>query len=142
MQMISVEFEKIEAVDDALLEYAVIVSRYNNKWVYCKHKDRETWEIPGGHREPRELITDTAKRELYEETGAADYVISPVCVYCVNRGSKSYGLLCYADIKSLGALPASEIDHINLFDSMPESLTYPEIQPFLFDKINHWLKNK
>lgn len=30
-----------------------------NKWVFCKHKERETYEVPGGHRESGETITDT-----------------------------------------------------------------------------------
>lgn len=36
-----------------------------------------------GHREPGKIILDTAKIELYEETGAIDFKIWPVCVYSV-----------------------------------------------------------
>lgn len=35
---------------DKPLKYAVICARYNGKWVFCKHKERDTYEIPGGHR--------------------------------------------------------------------------------------------
>lgn len=133
--MIKVEFEDMTTVEDSLFRYAVIVSRYHGKWIYCKHKERGTWEIPGGRREPGEPILDTAKRELFEETGASDYDLLPICAYCVIGGIKSYGLLCYANISSLGQLPASEIESIQLFDDEPENLTYPHIQPFLFAKV-------
>ena len=49
---------------DKPLKYAVICARYNGKWVFCKHKERDTYEIPGGHREDGEDIEATAKREL------------------------------------------------------------------------------
>ena len=39
--------------------------------------------MSGGHREVGENILETVKRELYEETGAIDFVITPVCVYSV-----------------------------------------------------------
>ena len=47
---------------DKPLKYAVICARYNGKWVFCKHKERDTYEIPGGHREDGEDIEATAKR--------------------------------------------------------------------------------
>ena len=92
-------------VDDALLKFAVIIAKSGGKWVFCKHKERETYEIPGGHREVGELIDETAKRELREETGALKFTIEPICVYSVtgkNRvnssGEETYGMLYFADI--------------------------------------------
>ena len=66
--MLEVKF--YDSVDDSLLKFAVIVSQSNGKWVFCKHKERDTYEVPGGHREAGESILETAKRELQEETGA------------------------------------------------------------------------
>ena len=57
-----------DRVDDGKLRFAVIITRTEGHWVFCKHRDRDTLEVPGGHREPGEDILDTAKRELYEET--------------------------------------------------------------------------
>ena len=62
--MVKVKF--YDSVKDSLLKFAVIIAKTEGKWVFCKHKDRDTYEIPGGHREPGEDILDTAKRELYE----------------------------------------------------------------------------
>ena len=72
-----------QTVEEQVLKFAVIISRADGKWVFCKHKDRNTYEVPGGHREENESILETAKRELYEETGAIEYDLRPVCVYSV-----------------------------------------------------------
>ena len=58
-------------MDDALLKFAVIAARSEGKWVFCRHRERTTLEIPGGHREPGESVDQTAARELREETGIA-----------------------------------------------------------------------
>lgn len=79
--MLEVKF--YDTVDDALLKFAVIISRSNGKWVMCKHKERDTYEVPGGHREDGEDILETAKRELQEETGAVKFDFEPLCVYSV-----------------------------------------------------------
>ena len=47
--MLEVKF--YDTVDDSLLKFAVIISQSNGKWVFCKHKERDTYEAPGGHRE-------------------------------------------------------------------------------------------
>lgn len=138
--MLKVIFDEIENVDDARLRFAVIVSRFQGKFIYCRHKKRTTWEIPGGTREPGEAITDTARRELFEETGAKDFELYPVCAYAVVREEKSYGLLCFAEIKELGDLPDSEIGGVDMVETEPKELTYPAIQPFLFEKVRQWLQ--
>lgn len=127
-----------DTVDDTLLKFAVIISKYDGKWVFCKHKERSTFEIPGGHREPNEVILDTAKRELCEETGATRFDITPVCVYSVtgkNRvnqsGEETYGMLYFADIYSFEEELHSEMESVLLFDALPEQWTYPLIQPLL-----------
>ncbi len=143
--MINVKFH--DNVEDELLKFAVIVSKYNGKWVFCKHKNRNTYEVPGGHREDEEDIINTAKRELYEETGAVSYELKEVCVYSVeddndvtSNGQESYGMLYYADIKELGVLPDMEMELVVFFENIPEELTYPLIQPKLVDQINEFLK--
>lgn len=78
-----VEVKFYDELEDRLLKFAVIIAKTDRKWVFCKHKERETWEVPGGHREHGENIIDTAKRELYEETGALEYSIKSVCAYSV-----------------------------------------------------------
>lgn len=126
-----------DEVDDCLLKFAVILTEYKGQWVFCKHKQRDTLEIPGGHREPGESILDTAKRELYEETGAIDYEIQPVCVYSVtapdnfNNGNESFGMLYFAEVKAFEGELHSEIERIEIMDKLPEHWTYPEIQPKL-----------
>lgn len=128
-----------DSVDDRLLKFAVIISKSNKsngKWVFCKHKKRDTLEIPGGHREPGEKIEDTAKRELYEETGALKFDIKPICVYSViakdNFNNKeTFGMLYYAEIFEFENELHSEIEKIVLSDNLTENWTYPQIQPFL-----------
>lgn len=43
-----------ENITDDQLRSAVIISKHNGKWVFCQHKERATYEIPGGHREDGE----------------------------------------------------------------------------------------
>ena len=50
-----------DSIDDSMLEFAVIIAKHNGKWVFCKHRERCTWEVPGGHREQGEDILETAK---------------------------------------------------------------------------------
>lgn len=130
------EVKFYDSVDDSLLKFAVIITKHNGKWVLCKHKERSTYEVPGGHRETGENIFETAKRELYEETGATDFEIKPVCVYSVTApdnfdGQETFGMLYFADIKEFELELHSEIERIELFDELPTNWTYPLIQPKL-----------
>lgn len=138
--MIEVAFHNPQEIDDSRLLFAVIAARYRNHWVFCRHKDRATWEIPGGHRESGESVGETARRELWEETGAKQAEFHKICAYSVSKdGVTTYGMLFFAEISSLGPLPCMEIAEISLLDSPPNQLTYPEIQPKLYDRVQAWL---
>ena len=78
-----VEVRFYDTVNDELLKFAVIISQSNGKWVFCKHKERDTYEVPGGHREDGEDIFETAKRELQEEGAVVMYIIVPVVVLAI-----------------------------------------------------------
>lgn len=127
-----------QTVEEQVLKFAVIISRADGKWVFCKHKDRNTYEVPGGHREENESILETAKRELYEETGAIEYDLRPVCVYSVigrtrvnQTGEETFGMLFYAEIRKFEQELHSEIEKVEFFEELPEAWTYPDIQPLL-----------
>ncbi len=118
-------------------QYAVIATRFQNQWIFVRHRERKTWEIPGGHIEPGETPDIAAARELMEETGAVDFTIHPVATYTVEKDEIStYGRLYFAEVHKLGKLPDSEIAEIILLDELPPDLTYPLIQPILFEFVN------
>lgn len=130
-----------ETVEDSLLKFAVILARHDGKWVLCKHQARDTYEAPGGHREPGETIDEAARRELYEETGAVNYEIQPLCVYSVTapNGEETFGMLYSAEIRAFESELHSEIERIELFAELPDNWTYPEIQPLL---VKEYLRRK
>ena len=130
--MLEVKF--YEQVDDALLKFAVILSRTQGKWVFCKHRERTTYEIPGGHREAGETIRETAERELREETGAVEFDMKQVGVYSVKtEESETFGMLFVADIFSFEDIH-SEIESILITEDLVELWTYPLIQPRLLEE--------
>lgn len=136
-----VEVKFYDNVDDALLRFAVIIAKTNGKWVFCKHRERDTYEVPGGHREIGEDILTTARRELREETGAVDFTIKPICVYSVKGKTRinesdddeSFGMLFLADIASFEEIH-SEIERILITEDLVDNWTYPLIQPKLLEE--------
>ena len=124
--------------------YADIISFCNGKWIFSKHKQRTTWEPQGGHIEKGETPLEAAKRELFEESGAVDFDIEPLCDYWV-RGTidgvdkTGTGQVFIANVRTLTELPDySEMEKICLFDFPPANLTYPhylhEIFPLAMQK--------
>lgn len=95
-----------DQAEDRLLRFAVIAARSGGGWVYCRHRQRRTWELPGGHREPGESIEETACRELYEETEPRNFRLYPIGAYAAadNQG-ESQGMLYFANIAAFGPLP-------------------------------------
>ena len=44
-------------------------------------------------------------------------------------------MLYFAEILELGALPDKEIEKIDFFDEVPDTLSFPLIQPLLIERI-------
>lgn len=126
------------------IRFVVIASRYKGKWIFAKHRLRDSLEIPGGHVEKGEHFYEASKRELMEETGATSFEIEEVACYSVLRNfaeELSFGMLYFAEVFELGEIN-SEIERIELLDEIPENLTYPYIQPALFNRVLEYLKEK
>lgn len=118
--------------DENIPSIVVIYAKYNNKIVMCRHKERHTWEIPGGHIEKKETPQEAAERELFEETGATKFDLIPVCKYSFEvNGEKVFSMMYEGRIKKFDKLPPFEISEIEFFNELPRNVTYPEI----YDKI-------
>lgn len=139
--MIKVAFHDPGEIENGKIGFVVTAARFQNKWLFARHRERTTWDMPGGHRESGETLLQAARRELWEETGAEDMELSPVCIYSVTKnGATSYGMLYFAQVLTLGSLPeAYEMAEIQLSDHLPEQLTYPDILPELFHWVQGWL---
>lgn len=121
-----------------VFKYAVIVSHCDGKYIFVRHKDRDTFEIPGGKCEQGETIEQTAARELYEETGAEEFTLTPVCVYRLNN----FGMVYYAEITRLGDKPESEIGEVILTNDYPKNWTYPHVHPLIMKKVSRFVKDE
>lgn len=138
-----IKFYRIGEVSNSQFNFAVIFATYKGKWIFVRHEDRNTWEVPGGHREKNEDINVTASRELFEETGALNYEIEPVCDYSVTIDEiTTFGRLLYAKVNEMGPLPDSEICEVSFFKMMPDNLTYADVQPILLRKVLDFLSGK
>ena len=64
-----VEVKSCENIDDSLLKAAVIIAKTNGKWVFCKHRERDTYEIPGepyfGNMRPKYSMADFKELDDY-----------------------------------------------------------------------------
>jgi 8-oxo-dGTP diphosphatase len=140
--MTYVDFYNPLFITDSVLTYSVISARYRDNWIFVRHQDRKTWEIPGGHIETWETSFEAAGRELMEETGAEKFNLDCIATYSVSiDGETGWGRLYIAEVFEIGPITdTSEIAEIKLMAHLPDNLTHPDIQPHLFRKAVEYLE--
>ena len=116
------------------VRFVVIISKYKDKWVFCKHKGRETFELPGGMREEGEEVLSTAKRELFEETGALRFSIKPLFGFSTKsvnfyNNSEAFGMVFLSEIYEFSSSLMYEIDKRILLNTLPLKWAYESIHP-------------
>lgn len=141
--MTEVNFYDPLFVPDTKLTYSVISAKFDDKWIFVRHNKRSTWEIAGGHIEAGETSSEAAERELMEETGALKFDLECIATYSVTiNGETGWGSLYIAAVSEIGPIPdISEIAEMRLSDNLPENLTHPDIQPYLFRKTLEYFEN-
>jgi len=131
-----------ESIDESKLIYVVIAAREMGKWIFVRHRDRSTWEMPAGHIEKGESAKEAAIRELQEETGARNATLQALCDYQVTvKGKTGSGRLYGAEILDRTSILEHEIVEVRLSSGLPSSLTYPEVQSMLFEHAKELLRS-
>ena len=124
------------SVPEPDLTYVVMGARYREHWIFVRHRERTTWEMPAGHIEPGEDADRAAVRELYEEAGVIRSSLSHLCDYSVTVGARTeFGRLYRARVEEMETELEHETAEVLLTDRLPASLTYPEVQKVLFERV-------
>ena len=119
--------------------FAVVLAKEGGKFLWCRQKGKTTWEIPGGHIEPGETPEQAARRELWEESGAGEFTLIPLCGYRAgDETGSAAGAVFVAQVEALGPLPPLEMAETALFSALPRELTYPGITPVLWRRAREY----
>jgi 8-oxo-dGTP pyrophosphatase MutT (NUDIX family) len=70
-----------------LVGTTVFIFREDGKFLMQKRRDNQKWSCPGGMMEPGESLEETARREVFEETGLNSQNLTLITVA---SGSKMY----------------------------------------------------
>lgn len=126
------------------LKYVITIAIHGENIVFCKHKERETIELPGGHIEHGETPLEAAKRELYEETGIENVKqIIPIANYhaCTTqrKSNGAFGKVFVAIVDELPEkMPNYEMESIKLIGMLPYKKDGRQFIPRLPIDITHF----
>jgi 8-oxo-dGTP diphosphatase len=70
-------------------KHVFIICKFREAWLLTKHKSRGL-EFPGGKVEEGETLEEAARREVFEETGAAILSIEQIAEYRVTNDKEAF----------------------------------------------------
>ncbi len=128
---------------------SAVVTDEDGRLLLAKRTDNDLWTIPGGTMKPGETITETAVREVKEETGVDVEVVSLVGIYSNPQHVVEYSdgevrqqfSVCFACRPIGGELATSdETSEVGYF--RPDELGSMDIHPSIRLRIQHFLENR
>ena len=135
MKAVTTQLFEPGQIEPSKLIYVVMCARYREEWIFVRHVERETWEMPAGHIEKGESARQAAVRELFEEAGVVKSELVHICDYSVTvQGKTEYGRLYGVNVEALDPHLEHEIDELLFTNQLPQNLTYPEVQTILFER--------
>jgi len=121
-------------------QIALIIPRYQGKWLYINYEGRKTFTFPTGYRKENESLADAADRVLREESGALDFSVWPVSAFgALQKDGTVHGELFFADIRQMGRVLSEKVTERCLFDEPEEDYRAKNVQRQLLDKVEKWL---
>ena len=129
------------------INMVIIIAVHKGKYVFSYNKKWQGWDIPGGAREVGETVLESAKRELWEETGAVKFDIIAV-TDCVTKSTLPIpnrnrpGRLYLAEIHEFENInDQSEITEIGFFNSAPDNLSWANAHRQIFEYVHQLRTN-
>lgn len=128
-------------------KYVVVLSGYQGKILLSRHRERMTWETQGGHIEPGETPMEAAKRELYEESGAVEFDLRPLCDYWAGEenGEGAAGMVLRRTSKDWGKCPTVRWRRPKPLKGCPKILPIRQSRRFCLPdgkKLDGWQKER
>ncbi len=111
-----IDTDNFNEIDDNLKLKAHAVCIYNGKMLVVNHPEWDIWSIPGGTREEGELIEETLKREIMEETNSKILDFRPISyqkIISPDGNKYHYRLQYLCNIEPLGEFQGDTGGNIN-----------------------------
>lgn len=128
---------------------SAVVTDEDGRLLLAKRTDNNLWTIPGGTMKPGETITQTAIREVKEETGIDVEVVSLVGIYSNPQHVVEYSdgevrqqfSVCFA-CRPIGdeLATSDETSEVGYFS--PDEIEGMEVHPSIRLRIQHFLEKR
>lgn len=128
---------------------SAVVPDRDGRILLTRRRDNNLWTIPGGAMEPGESISQTAVREVKEETGVDVEVVSLVGIYSNPNHVVEYDdgevrqqfSICFA-CRPIGGEPAPSDETSDVGYFPPNELEELDIHPSIRLRIEHYLAGR